>query len=64
VLVAGSHGRLTATRSVSSRAGGGSAWIDPRHNYEQTLQLTLDARQADAIQPKPRPAVTNPRISV
>jgi hypothetical protein len=45
-------------------AGGGSAWIDPRHTYEQPFVATLDARQADAIQPKPRPAVSNPRISV
>jgi hypothetical protein len=45
-------------------SGGGSAWIDPRHNYEQTFGSTLDPRQADAIQPKPRPAVANPRISV
>jgi len=27
------------------------AWIDPRHNYEQTFGSTLDARHADAIQP-------------
>src|SRR6476620_7687017 len=44
--------------------GGGSAWIDPRTNYEQTFGSTLDPRRADAIQPKPRPAVANPRISV
>jgi hypothetical protein len=45
-------------------SGGGSAWIDPRHNYEQTFGSTLDPRQADAIQPKQCPAVANPRISV
>lgn len=44
--------------------GGGSAWIDPRHDYEQTFGSMLDPRHADTIQPKPRPAVTNPRISV
>ena len=45
--------------------GGGSAWIDPRNTYEQTpggRRPMLDKRMRSSR--TPRPAVTNPRISV
>ena len=44
----------------------GSAWSDPRLNYEQPTHpgARSTSRHADTLQPKHRPAVTNPRISV
>ena len=65
-------GRWPSSRSnppraaSSTSAAGGSAWSDPRFNYEQpdhaAARSTLDKRSRSSR--TPRPAVTNPRISV
>lgn len=68
VLVAGGTGHQHLTRKQKplrqDPGVGGSAWSDPRPLYEQPCKATLDSRHADLLQPKHRPAVTNPRISV
>ena len=56
----------TRPASSTDRAGG-SAWSDPRHNYEQPTHTAGHARPLDTryrSSRTPRPAVTNPRISV
>ena len=58
--------RTKPTICFATHQAGGSAWSDPRFDYEQPGpgQTTLDPRHAVQLQPNHRPAVTNPRISV